>query len=92
MKDINASDEQWHKDKTNLPSEGSLLDVIISYSGPGEPVGLLAAVIENGRIMMPHGGDRCLDITDETVMWHQIPNIIVRDGKVFFVNRGSEAE
>lgn len=77
---------EWNKDKTNLPSEGSLVDVIISYNGPNERIGLLCGFMQNGRIVMPAGsGENRLDLTDDAIMWRKVPNLIVKkDGLIYW--------
>lgn len=61
--------DEWKTDKTNIPKDGSICEIIISDTGKG--LGLVCAVIINGRFML-----NGLDITDNVLRWHKIPNII----------------
>ena len=68
--------DAWKIDKTNIPKDGSICDIILSDNKRG--LGIVCAIIKNGRFMLND-----MDITDKVLKWHKIPSVIVDSYGIF---------
>lgn len=68
--------DDWKIDKTNLPKDGSICDIILGDDKSG--LVITCAIIKNGRFMLHD-----MDITDEVLKWHQMPGVIVDSNGIF---------
>ena len=67
----------WHDKSEPLPEDGSICDIVISESDKG--IGLLCAIVKNGRLMLDG-----LDLTDDILKWHKVPGVVSKDGYVLW--------
>ena len=67
----------WHDKSEPLPEDGSICDIVISESDKG--IGLLCAIVKNGRLMLDG-----LDLTDKILKWHKVPEVVSKDGYVLW--------
>ena len=68
--------DNWKIDKTNIPKDGSICDIILSDDKRG--LGIVCTIIKNGRFMLND-----MDITDKVLKWHKMPNVIVDSNGIF---------
>lgn len=76
----------WNTDITNLPKNGSVLDVIVTDNLANEPIGMIVGFVINGKIMTPRGvfSDKLMDITSAVKKWHKLPNVIYKGNRFYW--------
>lgn len=76
----------WNTDVTNLPKNGSVLDVIVTDDLANKPLGILVGFVIDGKIMTPRSvfSDKLMDITSSVKKWHKLPNVIYKDNKLYW--------
>ncbi|MDT3386712.1 MAG: hypothetical protein LIR46_02960 [Bacteroidota bacterium] len=76
----------WNTDVTNLPKNGSVLDIIITDNLENEPLGMIVGFVIDGKIMTTAGvfSGKMMDITNSVKKWHKLPNVIYKDNKLYW--------
>ena len=76
----------WNTDVTNLPKNGSVLDIIITDNLANEPLGMIVGFVIDGKIMTTAGvfSNKLMDITSSVKKWHKLPNVIYKDNKLYW--------
>lgn len=76
----------WNTDVTNLPKDGSVLDIIITDNSEDDPLGMIVGFVIDRKIMTTRSAfsDKLMDITSSVKKWHKLPNIIYKDNKLYW--------
>lgn len=78
--------DYWETSVTDLPKDGSVLDIIVTDNPVDEPLGMLSGFVLNRKIMTPRGvfSDKLMDVTNSVKKWHKVPNILWKNNKLYW--------